>query len=893
MSRRMHHEEEVFKPRLLLSPSPAHGGYWGSFPREHSLGEENSSVHGVLLDSGLFDGTIRIDDEEYYVEPAKNYFSPLQHFHSVVYKLSDVHFPETNRTCMPSVGKIRHRKRSKFVSSLRKSDNAQLNLVEQELLKSTEYSVNKYHVKKLYWKNKLRKNSKSRRHSKHHNRNHLKITSQHAFQNIENDVYDSMHHNSIMSKSSKENLKSWLSHKSFHNSVYNSSANNDNSSSSYLNAESSSTFPWDISQRADLTEITSISTMTADYDHATFFNLSVTPTETVAETASVPSEPELSVEDKRNVPYWRELDALHYTEDGRTGSSEPYGVRSIQRTQWSEDRGQRHVAVDRRKSTCLLYLQADHLFYQRMGSEEACIDAMTRHVQRVNSIYRTTDFDQDGRPDNISFLIKRIKVHTKPDDPEYRFVGSYGVEKFLELFSEDDYDAFCLAYMFTYRDFEGGTLGLAWTGDLKNAGGVCEKNGHYRGSLKSLNTGIITLLNYGKHVPPVVSHVTLAHEIGHNFGSPHDPEDDLHCTPGGDHGNYIMFARATSGDKKNNNKFSPCSLRSINAVLNTKARSVKGCFTEPLDAVCGNEVVEGAEECDCGWEEDCHEPCCFPMRVNPPQDQPPCRLRPAAFCSPSQGPCCSQDCRLKYGVLCREDNGCRTASYCDGQGPLCPPSTKKPNKTVCSEEFVCYNGECTGSICMAYGLESCQCVRGYHDPLVRSCELCCKIPGDELSCKSSFEWNLPPYDVPDLYAKPGAPCDNYNGYCDVHQSCREIDPSGPLATLRNLLMSPEGVAILKKWIAEKWWSMLLLFLGAAITVVLSVRLLTRRNAKSFLSTILPGQTDFRICNIRSSSRSHPSCLVTSPSGNSGHIPLSKNNRISRPRISAAPENGWV
>ena len=31
--------------------------------------------------------------------------------------------------------------------------------------------------------------------------------------------------------------------------------------------------------------------------------------------------------------------------------------------------------------------------------------------------------------------------------------------------------------MFTYRDFEGGTLGLAWTGDLNQAGGVCEKNG--------------------------------------------------------------------------------------------------------------------------------------------------------------------------------------------------------------------------------------------------------------------------------------------------------------------------------------------------------------------------------------------------------------------------------
>ena len=94
-------------------------------------------------------------------------------------------------------------------------------------------------------------------------------------------------------------------------------------------------------------------------------------------------------------------------------------------------------------------------------------------------------------------MIKRIKVHTEDslEDPTYRFNGNYGVEKFLELFSgtekelrywmlniyiiysEEDYDAFCLAYMFTYRDFEGGTLGLAWTGDMKNAGLVMRKTG--------------------------------------------------------------------------------------------------------------------------------------------------------------------------------------------------------------------------------------------------------------------------------------------------------------------------------------------------------------------------------------------------------------------------------
>ena len=52
-----------------------------------------------------------------------------------------------------------------------------------------------------------------------------------------------------------------------------------------------------------------------------------------------------------------------------------------------------------------------------------------------------------------------------------------------------------------------------------------------------------------------------------------------------------------------------------------------------------------------------------------------------------------------------------------------------------------------------------------------------------VSTRSSFEWNTPPYDVPDMHAKPGTPCSNYNGYCDVFQKCREVrKPSNkPLA----------------------------------------------------------------------------------------------------------------
>ena len=38
----------------------------------------------------------------------------------------------------------------------------------------------------------------------------------------------------------------------------------------------------------------------------------------------------------------------------------------------------------------------------------------------------------------------------------------------------------------------------------------------------------------------------------------------------------------------------------------------------------------------------------------------------------------------------------------------------------------------------------------------------------------NFQLNSAPADIPDMYSKPGTACNEYTGYCDVFQKCREV-----------------------------------------------------------------------------------------------------------------------
>ena len=161
----------------------------------------------------------------------------------------------------------------------------------------------------------------------------------------------------------------------------------------------------------------------------------------------------------------------------------------------------------------------------------------------------------------------QIEDESSLQRPDYKYKDPYiGVERLLDLMSTEDHSEYCLAYLFTARDFMKGVLGLAWVAGDSASGGICESyKMHQNGQMKSLNTGVITTVNYGQPVAARVSHLTFTHEVGHNWGSPHDFPN--HCKPGGQDGNFIMFASATSADKPNNNKFSDCSIANMSNIL--------------------------------------------------------------------------------------------------------------------------------------------------------------------------------------------------------------------------------------------------------------------------------------------------------------------------------------
>ena len=120
----------------------------------------------------------------------------------------------------------------------------------------------------------------------------------------------------------------------------------------------------------------------------------------------------------------------------------------------------------------------------------------------------------------------------------------------------------------------------------------------------------------------------------------------------------------------------------------------KNCFQESNTAYCGNKIVEEGEECDCGFDDtECQETCCYPRQSDEMTEEEAkkkrCTFKPHAECSPSQGPCCDQQCKFTSivdDVQCSYEGDCTLASKCDGRAAQCPePGHKPDNITECNQ----------------------------------------------------------------------------------------------------------------------------------------------------------------------------------------------------------------
>lgn len=239
----------------------------------------------------------------------------------------------------------------------------------------------------------------------------------------------------------------------------------------------------------------------------------------------------------------------------------------------------------------------------------------------------------------------------------------------------------------------GSAVGLAWLGQACTTGSQ-GNTGNTAETVAGANVVIRTNTEWQ----------VIAHETGHTYGAVHDCTSDQcansnlvnaqQCCPLSSsrcdaNEGFIMNPSTANGITR----FSACSIGNICSALGRN--SVKSnCLTNNRDVTtitgqrCGNGIVEGDEQCDCGGEQQCgNNSCCDPTT---------CRFRNNAVCDDSNEDCC-RNCQFASSTtVCRPSVGdCDPQETCTGNSPYCPEDTNSEDGTDCGNGLSCASGQCT------------------------------------------------------------------------------------------------------------------------------------------------------------------------------------------------------
>jgi len=318
-------------------------------------------------------------------------------------------------------------------------------------------------------------------------------------------------------------------------------------------------------------------------------------------------------------------------------------------------------ALPTRTEACMMLVAVDHTVMKLFRNDENVVRTKVgEFVEKLNNIYESSIL-QHPPHHNIYFKVKELRILRN------FLPGCENKAVLLSEFSKLNTAGFCLAHLLTYRD-TGCVVGLA------NIGGLCRRRG---------NTGWTKVDPENEDMTVT----TMAHEIGHNFGSDHDG------------GNSSMYAGCSAPEKqgimggKQTGNFSTCSLSAMHAKLQTVLREEKEkkCFTKvekqiadtfdlkiddfsgyevacpkvidtdceddqpdppdipepPEEPECGDRIVEELfEECDCGYTyQECADPCCYPATVTEEDLKLNSSAKP---CSKNESPSCLNPYKSAY-----------------------------------------------------------------------------------------------------------------------------------------------------------------------------------------------------------------------------------------------------